>query len=506
MKSKNRGLGLALSYANTILGMISGLFLSSFMLRQLGDTNYGVYQTMTSFANYLVLLEFGTGTVMSRNLSAIRAKGSDKLEIEKNISTIWTITAFLSLTILLVSGIFYMSIDKIYADSLTLQQIADGKQMFLLITVFLVASFVTHTLNGIVLAYEHYTYSSIMAITKLFFRTVLLVFLIAKYQKAVVICIVDAAMNTLIACYTLGYCRKKFGVKINFRYFDKVILRSSLPLCLALFLQTIVNQSNNIVGKFVLGVMTGPEDVALYSVGLYVFSIFSSLSVIPVSIYVPQVTRDVVSGLEGLALTKTLVQPCRMNVLVSGTVLFGFFACGRQFISIVYGEEYLLAWLLAIILTAPAFLNMSNSTVLNVLDAKNKRHIRSFMLLFTTALNILMTIFGIKRFGIIAAAAATGIATLLQVLMINIYYAKAIKLKISYLFRNIFTGIVPFQLLGAAAGFFVGSCLTNVYISFLCAGCSYVLVAFGGFWLFGKNKTERQLIDKVCRKIIKRGD
>ena len=501
---KNRGLGIALSYANTFLGMISGLFLSSFMLRQLGDTDYGVYQTMSSFANYLVLLEFGTGTVLSRNLSAARAQGGSKLEIEKNVSTIWTITSALSLLIALVSGVFYLSIDTIYAESLTLQQIADGKQMFLLITVFLIASFMAHTLNGIVLAHEHYTYASTMAIVKLVSRLILLVVLIGQFKKAVIICVVDAAINVLVVGYTFLYCRRKFAIKINFCHFDKVILRTSLPLCLALFLQTIVNQANNTVGKFVLGVMAGPEDVALYSVGLYIFSVFSSLSVIPVSAYVPQVTKDVVSGVEGMDLTKTLVQPCRTIVLVSGSILFGFFACGRQFISIVYGETYMLAWVIAIVLTLPAFLNMANAVVLNVLNAKNKRHVRSLMLMVTTALNIGMTIFGIREFGILAAAAATGISTLLQALMMNIYYSRTINIKVGYLFRNIFAGILPFQLLGAAAGFAVGMWIPNIYAGFLCAGTVYVLVAFGGFWLFGKNETERQMISNLCRKLTKR--
>jgi len=503
--SGKRGLGIALSYINTFLSMICGLFLSSFLLRQLGDTDYGVYQTMTSFANYLVLLEFGTGTVLSRNLSAARARGSSQLDIQKNISTIWTVMAALSLVILLVSGIFYMFIDTIYAGSLTLQQIADGKQMFALITVFLVASFVTQTLNGIVLAYEHYAFSSSISIVKLLSRTIVLVLLVGKFKEAILICAVDAVINVLIAGYTFVYCQTRFKVKINFHHFDRAVLRASLPLCLALFLQNIVNQSNSIVGKFVLGVMAGPEEVALYSVGLYIYSIFSSLSVIPVSMYVPQVTKDVISGLEGLNLTKTLVQPCRMIVLVSGSVLFGFFACGRQFVSIVYGESYLLAWTIAIILTGPSFLNMSNAVVLNVLDAKNKRHVRSLFLMFTTALNIAMTIFGIKYFGIVAAAASTGFSTLLQVLMMNIYYSRVIDIKVGYLFCNIFSGILPFQMLGAAAGFAVGTWITNVYAAFLCAGCIYVLIAFGGFWLFGKNEAERQMIDKVYQKIIKRG-
>lgn len=493
---------MVLSYSNTFLNMICGLFLSSFLLRQAGDTNYGVYQTMSSFANYLVLLEFGTGTVLARNISACRARGESKLNVEKNISTIWTITTALSAVILLVSIGFYFSIDFIYARSMTAEQIALGKNVFIFIVVFLITSFFLQTLNGITLAFEHYTYSSAVSILKIITRTGILISLMLSVNSVIVIAVVDASIGFVLAVFTYFYCMKNFKVRINYRNFDGLILKSSLPLCLAMFLQTIVNQSNNIVGKFVLGIMSGPEDVALYSVGLYIYSIFSSLSTIPVSLYVPQVTKDVTSGLDGLELTKTLVQPCRLIVLVSGSVLFGFIACGKQFISIVYGNTYLLSWTMAIILMVPMFLNMSNAVVLNVLDVKNKRIIRSYFLIGTTVLNIVITIFGIRYLGIIAAAAATGISTLIQVVIMNIYYQNAVNIRVLYLFKNTYKGILPYQILGAAAGFIVGTLIQNVYVSFMAAGGTYVLVALGCFLLFGRSPVENAMFKKIIRKLM----
>lgn len=495
---------MVLSYSNTFLNMFCGLFLSSFQLKQAGDANYGVYQTMSSFANYLVLLEFGTGTVLARNISACRARQDSKLQIEKNISTIWTITTVLSVLISLVAIGFYFSIDFIYAKSMTAEQIALGKNVFVLMVIFLLSSFCLQTLNGIALAHEHYTYSSSVSIIKILTRTALLIGLMLHFKNVIVIAAVDAAIGIALAVFSFFYCKRSFRIKINYGNFDKLILKASLPLCLALFLQTVVTQSNNIVGKFVLGVMSGPEDVTLYSVGLYIYSIFSSLSTIPVSLYVPQVTKDVTSGLEGLELTKTLVQPCRLIVLVSGSVLFGFVACGRQFISIVYGEAYLLSWVMAIMLMGPMFVNMSNAVALNVLDVKNKRIARSYLLMITTALNIVMTIFGIRYFGIIAAAAATGISTVIQVILMNIYYQKAVDIRVLYLFGKIYKGILPYQIFAATAGSFVGTLISNVYISFIAAGGSYVLIAFGCFLIYGKTAEEANMIKKITSKFIHR--
>ena len=484
--------------------MLCGLFLSSYLLRLLGDTEYGVYQTVSSFANYLVLLEFGTGTVMARNISACRAKGCGKEEIDKNISTIWTITNVFSFVILLVSCVFYTTIDLIYRNSMTAQELATGKQMFVFIVVFLIASFYSHTINGIALAHENYAYSSTVSIIRILSRTLFLAALVFLFKKAIVIAIVDAALNSVLAVFGYFYSIHKYGVKINMRSFDYAILKAAFPMCVAIFLQAIVNQANNTVGKFVLGIVEGPESVAVFSVALYVFSMFSSLTTIPISLYMPQVTRDILAGCSGLELTKKLVQPCRLIVIVGGSLLFGFFAIGRQFVSILYGEERMIAWQLAIILMVPMFFNMANAVVINVLDVRNKRLVRSCIMMVTTAINVAITIVLIQRVGIVGASWGTAVATLLQTIVLNIYYAKAMKLKIPYMFLSIFRGILPFQLMGGILGYLVGRAIENPYIAFLLGGITFCVVFFLGFLLFGKSEEEKAMFGKIKKKFFEK--
>lgn len=493
---KSRNMGLVLSYVKLLLNMVTGLFMSSFLISRLGDTEYGVYQTISSFANYLVLLECGTGTIMTRNLSACRAKGGTKADLEKNISTVWGITSVIAAAIALVAIGIYFSVDGIYANSMTLSQIASAKKMFAFIVVYLIASFCTQTLNGIIIAFDNYTYSSAVNIIKNVLRTAIVAAMVWRTNKAFSITVVDAALTLLILIIEFAYCTKKFDVKITLRHFDKIIFKTSLPLCLAMFLQVIVNQAGTTVGKFILGIMTSPENVSLYSVGLYIYSIFSSITIVPLTMYAPQVIRDVAAGAAGKQLTKKLVAPCRLTVIVGGTIMFGFIAAGKPFVSIVYGEKYLSAWLLAVILMLPAFVNTSNSVVINVMDAMNKRLVRSVILIITTALNITMTIFFIKRFGIVGAAIASALTTVLQIVLNNAYYAAVIKIKVFYLFFESCKGILIYQILGAAVGYFIGRTAPNAYLSFLLGGIIYIIVSFGGFLIFGINDNEKAALKK----------
>ena len=507
MKKKtnnSRGMGISLSYVNTFLNMVTGLFLSAFFLRFLGDTEYGVYQTVSSFANYLVLLEFGTGAVMSRNISLCRARNASKEEIEKNISTIWTITNVLALLITVVSVGFYFSLDTIYAESLDASQLAEAKVIFIVITVYLVVSFYLQTLNKITIGFEHYPYISKLSIAKSVSRTILFVIFIPLLKQSIIIAAVDAIIVIVQLLYSFVYCKRKFNIKINFKGFDKSIFKAALPMCAAVFIQGIVNQANGNVAKFIIGIKLGPETVALYSIAVYIYFIFSSLTVIPISMYVPQVAKSVVSGLKGKELVNCMVQPSRLIVLIGGTIFFGFFAAGKQFISIVYGEQYLQAWNIAVIIMSAMYVSMATGVLMNVLDAMNKRMSRSIVLLVTTALNVVLTSIWLDKFGVIGAAAATAVCTFLgEVIIMDIYYAKAIKIKLFYMYRKTFKGILLFQLIGAAVAFTVGHFITNVYLSFLASGVIYVVISFGSFVLIGKNEVEKNMIKGFLKKIKK---
>ena len=269
------------------------------------------------------------------------------------------------------------------------------------------------------------------------------------------------------------------------------IFRKSLPLSLAIFIQTIVNQANTNVDKFVLGIRLSPESVAIYSVGLYIYSIFSSMTTIPISMFGPQIIKAVGRGIEGRELEDMLVKPSRLIVLIGGTVLFGFAAVGKQFIGIVYGTEYGIAWLVALIIMCPMLINMSNGVLINVLDAKDLRMSRSWVLVITTVGNIILTVLWIDRWGMIGACIATAICTILgQVTMMNIYYAKRLHIDVLYMYRKTFFGILIPQLLAALGAYLIARVIDNLYLAFIIGGIIYVIIFVLLSLLYKQNRME----------------
>ena len=137
----------------------------------------------------------------------------------------------------------------------------------------------------------------------------------------------------------------------------------------------------------------------------------------------------------------------------------------------------------------PMMLNMTTGVLVNVLDAENKRMVRSGVLFFTTLANVILTILWIDRFGMIGAALATAICTIAgQVTLMNIFYSKRMNIPILYMYRESYRGILLPQLIGAAAAMFLIRNIHNAYVSFFTGGFAYVVIVYVGCRMTGSLK------------------
>jgi len=505
MDSKNKkhgkAKGIVISYIYFVANTILSIAVSAFIVRNVGKTNYGVYQSITAFITYLVLLEFGMSTLMTRNLSLLNKDTKNTDEINKNVSTIWSSTILLSIIISSFLIIFYFLIPIIYSNSFTDSQIILGRNIFIFTGINLIFTFLCSTLNGLILAYEQYTFEKYLNLLKLFLRSSLIVVLLLIRSNILLVAIVDACLGIAAFIFTLIYCIYKFKAKLTFKYFDKTILKLCLPLAFAMLIQGVVNTANTVVDKFLISIMMTPDDVSVYSITMLIFTMFSSLGTLPNTLFIPSIAKNVKAGLKGKEFTKTLIEPCRLNVLIMGVVGFGYLLIGKQFISVVYGIDYIDAWIYSLILLFPLFFYLTNAIMAHVLTVFNKRQIMSYISLIATVINVGLTIFAIRAFGMFGAAAATAFSTIIQIVALNIYYDRKMGINIFYLFKESFKGIIPslFFSFAIALPFIIR--LPRNSLKIACGGIIFVIVFFFLFMFFGANEWEKNKINSLLIKM-----
>ncbi|MBO4856168.1 MAG: polysaccharide biosynthesis C-terminal domain-containing protein [Bacilli bacterium] len=503
LKLSSKTNGIMLSYVHFALNAILSIVLSSFVLRVIGKTNYGVYQSMTAFITYLVLLEFGMSTLMTRNISLLKKDGTDSIDVNKNVSTIWTATIILAAIMFALLVSFYFLIPSIYSNSFTNEQIVLGKRIFIFAGINLVTTFLTSTLNGLVLAYEKYIFEKLLGTIKLILRSILIIALLSIRADIMLLVIVDFSLGLLVFTITLLYCLFKFKAKLTFKYFDKTIIRFAAPLAIAMLIQGLVNTANTVVDKFLISIMMTPEDVSIYSITMLIFNMYSSVGTLPNTLFIPSIAKNVKNNIVGHEFTKTLVQPCRLNVIISGVIGFGFILVGRQFITLVYGADYLESWLYSLVIIIPLFFYLTNAIMAHVLTLYNKRQMMAYITLVATAINIGLTIFAIKWIGMFGAAMATAVSITIQIISLNIYYKKRIGISIFYLFKEAYKGIIPALALSFAFVFPIIQRIPRNLYSFLIGGSLFVVLFLTSFVLFGANQKEKEFINKLKKRFGK---
>ena len=100
--ANKKTMGVVLSYILIVVDILVGILFVPYLLKALGDTEYGVYKLMVSTAAYLSILDFGIGGTLTRYI--VKYKTQNDKQSEENFSAMGlTIYACLSVLVLLIA-------------------------------------------------------------------------------------------------------------------------------------------------------------------------------------------------------------------------------------------------------------------------------------------------------------------------------------------------------------------------------------------------------------------
>ncbi|EGI2115008.1 oligosaccharide flippase family protein [Listeria monocytogenes] len=498
----NRKLGIVLSYGFILLNSVIGVLLTPFLLKSLGTAEYGVFQLIVSFSAYLIILDFGTTTTVTRYVSKYLSdkdyKGRDNY-----IATSLIISGIFSILIIIVGLGLFTQLQTLFGQSLDSHQIGKAKVLFILVMLNIAMTVFKNSFDGIILGHESFLFPNILKNLRVVGRTLLIVIFLNLGFDSISIVLIDIGLTIIILIVNICYCLFKLRIKVKLYTFDKYLFKDTLTFSTAIFLQSIVIQVNNNADKVLLGILKGPEVVALYSIAMLIFSVFFSVSSVN-SLYLPEATRLFKKKAKGNELVDLAVKPGRMIAMFSLAILGGFFLCGRDFINLWVGEKYIDAWGISLIMMLSMIIPMVQTVMISILNAMKKRMFRSISLCIMAAINILLTIILVKKMGYMGAPIASLIATVIgDVIILNFYYIKILKLNTIRLLKLIFRGILISFLLSTVITYPIVYFLDNSWINLIIKIMIYIFISTCFLILFGLTNEEKRFLSryKLLNKI-----
>lgn len=502
MKNQIR-IGSIISYVNIMINMVISVFLTPFIISHLGSSEYGVYKIISSFSAQLGIVTFGIAALVARNVVFYDTRKEIK-EKENFLFMARVESIILALLVFIIGYVLYCTIDPLYANSLTTEEIGLAKRLFWFLVANIAANILCDSFTGTLKAHEKFIVCNLITTVRYVARLVSLIVLLRIGIGSIGIVATDLTISIVVLLVSLLYSRFVLKERARFHYFDKEMFRTGILFSLAVFLQAVINQFNNNLDNIILGAMEGSSVVTIYSIGLMIFSMFTTFVTVIANMYGPSATRLVAGGADGDTLTKFAIRPARIQSILALLVIVGFALVGKDFIYLWLGNEFADVYKITLILIIPALLPLVESITNTILDAMLKRLTRSLILIAMCAINFGLSIFLIRQIGYIGAAYGTAFSLIIgHGIIMNIYLHKNIGLNIPALFAGVFKGI----LLCAIATLIVGSLVSLLPVGWMWLILKIIIVVLiymVFLYLFGISRDERKIVNNYINKMTHR--
>ena len=437
-------IGAILSYVLIILNVLYGLFLTPYIIATLGQDEYGVYKIIASLSASLMVLDLGLGGTVQRYVANFIAQNI-KEKIGDFVGSTLIFAAFLNLVIIVVGFVVYYCLDKVYAATLSFDQLVVAKQLFIVLILILLFTVFENVLNGVITGYNRFLFGNGIKLLSLLLKILMIFVLLKIYSKAITLVYIGLFISLLVVVIEVIYIRFKLNLFICFKSFDKTILKEAGVYTILMFLTSVSSQIFSNVDNIVIGAICSPALVTVYSIGLLFFSMFQNLSAGVASVMLPTVIKTLSTDDANYTETIELIKKVgKFQFALLGAALTGFVCIGKDFIQIWLGSGYEDVYFITIVLIVPAIFELCINVCHSILRAINKLKFRTLCVFISAVLNAVLTVVLVKCYSYKGAAISTALSYILcSLIVMNVYYIRVIKLPILKIYKSIFAKIVP---------------------------------------------------------------
>jgi O-antigen/teichoic acid export membrane protein len=493
--------GAVLSYLYLGLGTAISIAYTPFMLRLLGQSEYGLYNLVASVVSYLGLLNFGFGHAYIRYFSRFSVN-DDRENIAKLNGMFLIIFSIIGLIAVLAGGVLVYYTETILGSELTIRELSIAKVLMVIMVINIAISFPAIVFNSHITAKEKFIFQKSLQLVRVIANPLLVLPVLIMGYGSIGMVVVITVLNLAIEISNMFFCFKKLRIQFTFREFDFSLMKEMAVFSSFIFMNLIVNQINWNVDRFILGRFHGTIAVATYSLSSQLNAYYLSLSTAISNVFVPRVNKMVSSENDSSALTSLFTSVGRMQFFVLSMVFTGLIFFGRPFISMWAGADYAESYPIALMLIIPVTIPLIQNLGIEIQRAKNMHKFRSWVYLFIAIGNIFITIPLVKLYGGIGAAAGTAIALIIgNIFIMNWYYHRRVGLNILFFWKRIIS-ILPSTIPPVLLGLFLSSYfdLFELHMLIICGLC-YIIVYTISIWVLGLNEYEKSLVIKPLNKL-----
>lgn len=495
--------GAVLSYISIGLNNIIGLTYTPFMLRMMGQSEYGLYSLVASVVAYLTVLDLGFANAIVRYTAKFRAEGKIREQYEM-FGMFFLLYIGISILSLFVGSILYFNIDTLFDQSMNETELHKIRIMMLLMIFNLAFTFPMSIWGAIITAYENFVFQKLVNIIRIILNPIVMIIMLLMGYRAIGMVVVTTAFNVVTLLINWWYCRNKLHILVLFGRFQWSFFKEVSVYSFWIFLSVIMDRIYWSTGQFVLGMFKGAATVAVYAVAIQLQSIYMGFSTAISGVFLPKVTGMVTRNNSEKEISDLFIRTGRIQYIIMAFILTGFIVFGKYFILLWAGPDYEQSYWIALCFFIPLTVPLIQNLGITILQARNQMKFRSTVYVIIALASLLISIPLAKQFGGIGCAIGTSIALITgQIIIMNIYYYRKIHIDIPSFWKEIVKmSIIPLVLGILFSYLFMRYKLTT---SFLLIGgiLFFSIIYIPLFFKYSMNTYEKELVKSTIKNILK---
>ncbi|MBC5784868.1 oligosaccharide flippase family protein [Ramlibacter sp. USB13] len=500
-----RQLGAILAYAQILLNICIALGFTPVLVKALGSSGYGLYIIVGSFVAYLVILDLGMNDAVIRHLLRFWSAG-DNEAASRFLGSMLSTYSLVGVGVVVVASGFFFAVPHIFSAKVSPQELDLLKVMFAIAagtTAFTVAF---NPVGALISARERFVFLRLLEMAVTVASTLIVLILLRRGMGALMA--VAVSYGALLTAVLIKFLYAQFVLKEKIRYAwfsrDAIapVLRYAAPIFVAMLVEQIYWRLDNIL----IGAFLGTSAVAMYAIGVMFNKYFMSFATAISRVMVPELIRRVDAGAHASELTELLVRVARTQATVLMLILTGLVIFGDEFIVLWLGPEYSHSYYVMLLALCPYALELMGNLRNILLQVKGLYWYRVSVFAAMALINIPLTIVLLNVYGVVGAAAATGICILLGHFLILLILQRQTGVRMLDYYEGLCRGLA----LAIAACFLLGWLLDSVlpggWSGLIAKGSAYTILYMAVLWQYGMQPGERESLRAVAFAFRKKLD
>ena len=460
---------------------------------------------VTQTTGYLWLLDFGVRESVIKYVAEFNEK-KDFSFLNEILGSAIRIYSIICVACIIFSAILSLVFPYLFN---VVKENAITAQLVVIVTgIDIAQAFFFNIFTGIVMGFQRYDIFSKINIGFSVVRAIITIIFLSHGYGIVALSIIQLSFNLLTNIIIYHSSRKLLPIKIfALKKIDKSTKAKRLILNYSFFvllnnlsLQAIFYSSNIIIAAFL-----PISYVTFYAISSNLIEYLKKLIFTGTQVFAPLTSQlDAKNDPETIA--KLLINGSKYSLLLCLPVSIVYILLGNQFISLWMGAEYSeISGTILSILSISIIFSAPHYTMQGILFGLNKHNVLAYVRTIESTINIALSIFLVKKYGVIGVALGAAIPHLATVILVlPALTANIVKLKLVRLLKQAY--ISPIL---SAIPFTIAICLTKNFftpislLSFFCEIATLMIIYLFSIAIISLNHDQRSFIrEKAFASLI----